>query len=810
VSARDSEWDDLWAEAKHADIHLVAEGLGAKLKRNGADWIGPCPAGCAQHDGFVISPAKRLFLCRPSGATGDAVDMVQHVRGCDKLDALREVTGRLPARTGGSPPSQGPTPRGEPENPTAAAEARAQSVWREEGIETILKRARPIAGTHAESYLAARCGSVPARRLTADLKFVSDLDYWSGRRRIATLPAMVAIIRNAAGDPIGIHQTYLDPAAPVKWIDPTEAHLPTKERANRAKKIRGHAKGGLIRLGRIGDKLAVGEGIETTLRWYARAAGAEDVTIACGVGLENMAGGCTGTLPHPTLTQRGKPARFANGDPDFAKPGMVLPEDVRELTLLGDGDSEPLMTRGKIAAAARRAASAGLVVNVHFAPEGKDWADIDPADEAPPVESAAAFLERIAADFKAPFRSQFGALFLDQLDEPGPEFEWLIDGWMSCGDRSIIGGASQSGKSFLAVHAALSIAHDREFFGAKVKPGLVVYQAGEGVRAFKRRLRAWRKHHGVLFSRETPFVFLQSPVDLWRADGDTPKLIEEINGIAEQYPEPLRLVVIDTLATATVGADEVSGRDMGLVMANVAKIGAATGAAVSLVHHLNAGGERLRGHTSIFANIDQVIIVTKDELTGVRTARLDKLRDGDETGATFSFELMSVGWGDIDPATDKPITSCVCLPVGQKEAIRRGEEQKGFKLEDDEVVFMTAYFKAEERYGEPVPPDMDLPHDVRSIVSYTAVKRAYLIASPSDLPPAEVEATEEETAKAAERHREALKKRLQRLRERLTKLNVIGVAGDRIWWTGKALRAFPQTMARSDEAGDEGGSDIPF
>ena len=810
MSAHDSEWDDLWAEAKHIDMRAVAERLGAKLKRNGADWIGPCPAGCAQHDGFVVSPAKHLFLCRPSGATGDAVDMVQHVRGCDKLDALLEVTGRLPARTGGPPPPPD-LPPADLARHVAAAEARAKSLWHEEAIDAVLKRARPIAGTHAEAYLRARCGSVPPHRLTADLKFVSDLDYWSGRRRIATLPAMVAIIRNAAGDPIGIHQTYLDPAAPVKWIDPAEAHLPTKERLNRAKKIRGHAKGGLIRLGRIGDKLAVGEGIETALRWYARGAGAEDVTIACGVSLDNLAGGCTGTLPHPTITVRGKPARFANGDPDMAKPGMVLPEDVRELTLLGDGDSERLMTHGKIAAAARRAASAGLVVSVHFAPEGKDWADIDPADEAPPVESAEAFLERIAADFKAPFRSAFGALFLDQLDEPGPEFEWLIDGWLSCGDRSIIGGVSQSGKSFLAVHAALCIAHDREFFGAKVKPGLVVYQAGEGVRAFKRRLRAWRKHHGVLFSRETPFVFLQAPVDLWRADGDTPKLIEEINGIAEQYDAPLRLVVFDTLATATVGADEISGRDMGLVMANVAKIGAATGAAVSLVHHLNAGGERLRGHTSIFANIDQVILVTKDELTGVRTAKLDKLRDGDETGATFTFELMRVEWGDVDPATGKAIGSCVCLPVGQKEAIRRGEEQKGFKLEDDEVVFMKAYFKAEERFGEPVPPDMDLAHDVRSIVSYTAVKRAYLIASPSDMPPPPEEATEEEAAKAAERHREALKKRLQRLRERLTKLNVIGVAGDRIWWTGKALRAFPQTMPRQDEAVDDlGGSDIPF
>jgi hypothetical protein len=50
---------------------------------------------------------------------------------------------------------------------------------------------------------------------------------------------------------------------------------------------------------------------------------------------------------------------------------------------------------------------------------------------------------------------------------------------------------------------------------------------------------------------------------------------------------------------------------MGLV-GGVAKIGAATGAAVSLVHHLNAVGDKLRGHTSIFASIDQVILVAKD------------------------------------------------------------------------------------------------------------------------------------------------------------------------------------------------------
>jgi AAA domain-containing protein len=436
--------------------------------------------------------------------------------------------------------------------------------------------------------------------------------------------------------------------------------------------------------------------------------------------------------------------------------------------------------------------------------------DPQPDRDLPPVLALEQFQGEVAPLLKTPFRSQFGALFLDQLDEPGREFEWLIDGWLSCGDRSVIGGKSQSGKSFLATHAAMCIAHDREFFGAQVKPGLVVYQAGEGALAFKRRLRAWRKHHGVVFSRETPFVLLQSPVDLWRADGDTPKLIEEIKGIAAQYNMPLRLVVFDTLAMATVGADEISGRDMGLVMANVAKIGAGTGAAVSLIHHLNADGVKLRGHTSIFANIDQVWLVDEDPATKIRTATLDKIRDGGERGASFSFELMSVSWGQFD-AKGKAVTSCVCLPVGQKEAIRRDEALKGYRLDDDEVMFMRAYFDAEKRFGEPVPADMDLAHDVRSVVSYTAVKREYLKLSPSDSPSDE-NASEEDAAKAAERHREALKKRLQRLREKLTRLNVIGCQSDRMWWTGIALRAFPQTMPRpaADDDDGFGGSDIPF
>lgn len=424
------------------------------------------------------------------------------------------------------------------------------------------------------------------------------------------------------------------------------------------------------------------------------------------------------------------------------------------------------------------------------------------------IESLEAFEARVAADFTPVVAFKFKPMFLDQLDDQGEEFEFLIDGFMSLGDKSVIGGPSQSGKSFLAIHAGMCIATDRDFFGAKVTPGLVVYQAGEGARGVKKRLRAWRRHHGVHFSRDTPFVLLRSAIDIYKPDGDTTSLIAEINAIKALFRVPLRAVFIDTLATASGGAEENSSRDMGMVMANIARINEVTGAHVNLVHHMNAGGTKLRGSTAIYANVDQVMLVTRNETTKVRTTVLDKQKD-EESGTKFQFELMRVVLGHRPDG--KEITSCVCLPVGEKDAIRRTEEVKGYRLTDQEIIFMRALFDAEKTHGQPVPVDMNLASDVRSVVLYEDVKRAYDALSPSDVLPAEG-MTDADIAAAKVRHREALKKRLQRTREFLTGVKVIGASGGFIWHTGKPLRAFPATMPKDEPAAfaAEGLSEIPF
>ena len=76
----------------------------------------------------------------------------------------------------------------------------------------------PLGGTAGETYLAGRGLQVPD---TPDLLFHPDLTYWDTR---TGYPALIAIVRNAAGERIAIHRTYLAPDGSGKADVPEAAH----------------------------------------------------------------------------------------------------------------------------------------------------------------------------------------------------------------------------------------------------------------------------------------------------------------------------------------------------------------------------------------------------------------------------------------------------------------------------------------------------------------------------------------------------------------------------------------------------------
>lgn len=371
------EFLDWLQRAKDADIKPVADRLGARLKKSGAvEWSGPCPL-CGGDDRFSINTKKQVFNCRGSEG-GGVINMVMHVHQTKFIEACAFVLDEDPPKrnvAGSGPDREIMRERRDERRDAAIVHDMAAVQEIDEAVAAatdLFRQATPIEGTWAEDYLLAR-GIGLRQSQTADLGLVPNLPYWGYRdgdseavEELGAWHCMVAAIRDVDGRIIGVHRTYLDARNPVKLAPPGD------RKRNKAKKVFRKAHGGLIRLGPIGAVLAIGEGIETTASWYGLGFGPDDVTIAAGISLVNMAGGAAGTVEHPE--RRGR--TIFNGEPDMERPGMIIPPGVRTLILLGDGDSDPDETKAKILTGARRFRAQGIETLICFAPAGQDWNDV--------------------------------------------------------------------------------------------------------------------------------------------------------------------------------------------------------------------------------------------------------------------------------------------------------------------------------------------------------------------------------------------------------------------------------------------------
>jgi CHC2 zinc finger len=202
MSARDPAWDVLWAEAKRADMVELARRLGARLTKSGPHWIGPCPLGCASKDGFIVNQ-KKGFLCRPSGAHGDAVDMVEHVQGVSKAEALAYITGKpLPGK---DPESASPPPPSRTLPPTPQVKRPA----RKEDAKPATTTAQALALFH--QGVDPR-GTLGERYLNQERKLELPADL-CGRvlRWHPGVGAMLALFRDIlTGEPRAITRIFLD------------------------------------------------------------------------------------------------------------------------------------------------------------------------------------------------------------------------------------------------------------------------------------------------------------------------------------------------------------------------------------------------------------------------------------------------------------------------------------------------------------------------------------------------------------------------------------------------------------------------
>lgn len=319
---------------------------------------------------------------------------------------------------------------------------------------------------------------------------------------------------------------------------------------------------------------------------------------------------------------------------------------------------------GKEADAAKIAAELGA----EFVTMPEGWepnSDVSDLAKREGMDSLEALLSRPQTPVAAPL--PLGIVFAEELPDTYAPPDELVEGVLTAGAGSILYGDSNSGKTFLAIDMACAVARGVPWMGRRTEPGLVVYVAAESPASVRSRLQAYQTHHRCKVPR---FAIVQAPVNLYQCDADTEQLILAVKAVEKHTGQRAALVIGDTLARLSAGANENSGEDMGIVVRRFDRIRAETGAHFLLIHHSGKDAAKgARGHSSLRAAVDTEIEVT-DAPQG-RCAEITKQRDlptkGDRIG--FSLELVPMGvtkWG-------KPATTCVVTPTDAPAKAAKGK-----------------------------------------------------------------------------------------------------------------------------------------
>jgi RecA-family ATPase len=182
----------------------------------------------------------------------------------------------------------------------------------------------------------------------------------------------------------------------------------------------------------------------------------------------------------------------------------------------------------------------------------------------------------------------------------------LIDRMLPQGAFVALYGAPESGKSFLAIDIALSVAAGGTWHGTALASGPVLYVGAEGGTGIGKRVRAWLTARGVE-ARQAPVMWLVESIPVYGDSGAVATLLERVQDEIKVVP---KLIVIDTLARCLDG-DENQQEDMGRFVQGCDRLRHEFGATLIAVHHTRLDGDRERGSTAFRGATDTMMEVKR-------------------------------------------------------------------------------------------------------------------------------------------------------------------------------------------------------
>lgn len=293
----------------------------------------------------------------------------------------------------------------------------------------------------------------------------------------------------------------------------------------------------------------------------------------------------------------------------------------------------------------------------------------------------------------------------DFASQPAP-ISWLVKGWLQESALIMVHGPSGGGKTFVVLDWCLRMAAGaREWFGARVKPGPVVYLAGEGHHGLRGRVAAWKVKHGA------------PKLSMWLSrdgcDLDTAEGLNRVKANVMALGVRPSLIVVDTLHRFLSG-DENSAQDTRAMLAACGSLMGDFGCSVLLVHHTGVSEEaqaRARGSSAWRGALDIEISVTpgKDDRPITITQR--KSKDAEILPPVFG-KLVSVpipGWVDED---GQQVTSAVLEQDEAPSAAKESGQAKHRKT------FENAWFASgmEVKDGAPYVSRSALTHHLEANV----------------------------------------------------------------------------------------------
>lgn len=227
---------------------------------------------------------------------------------------------------------------------------------------------------------------------------------------------------------------------------------------------------------------------------------------------------------------------------------------------------------------------------------------------------------------------------------------WIVKDFLPHATLGVLFGESGSGKSFLGYDLCAAIVRGEEWNGKRVTKGRVLYIVAEGQAGFVNRGKAYVHQQGIQHSELDDMDYITDRVPNLISKEITDELIADI-----KQQEPYDLIVMDTFAQVTTGANENSGQDMGIALGHCRRIGQVSGAMVLLVHHSGKDASKgARGWSGLRAAADvELEVIRSDE---IRSVTVTKLKDGQD-GVSIGFKLHTVVLGEDEDGDD--VTSCI-------------------------------------------------------------------------------------------------------------------------------------------------------